>query len=304
MTLPVFYSPAYCAAAHAFDTTRKAAWVAEKISDLPGVDVLDPAAYTNVAYVESLLNLVHDSEYITALETGEPRHLAESQGFMWDPGLYTGVTASTSGVIAAVDAAIGNSRQFSGSLSSGLHHAKYATGDGFCSVNGLIVAAAHAVQTYQMGVTILDVDAHAGGGTDNLLRVHAQTAVGLDAVTHLDLTTKLFDSYSHLAPRMNDINIEDPFLDDDGYLSTLERLLEHLPTGENNLVLYNAGMDPHPEISSDALVMREHLVVDALQTNGVAGVFVLAGGYTHTLAPEALASLHATTVAAFATASR
>ncbi len=304
MTLPVFYSPAYCAAAYAFDTTRKAALVAEKLSRLPNVDVLDPAAYTNLAYVESLLNVVHDPEYITALQTGEPRHLAESQGFVWDPGLYTGVTASTSGIVAAVDAAIGHSRQFSGSLSSGLHHAKFGSGDGFCSVNGLIVAATHAVHTYQVNVTILDVDAHAGGGTDNLLRVHAHTALGLDAVTHLDLTTKSFDSYSHRAPRTNDINIEDPHLEDDGYLAALEGLLEHLPTGENNLVLYNAGMDPHPEISNDALITRERLVVDALNTNGVAGVFVLAGGYTHTLTPNALASLHATTVATFASASR
>ena len=189
-----------------------------------------------------------------------------------------------------------------------MHHAKFATGDGFCSVNALVVAAAHAVAAYGAEVTVLDVDAHAGGGTDELLRHHGDT-LGLARVRHLDLTTKPFDSYTHRAARPGDVNVEDPTLDgdDDRYLDAVDGLLAALPrvttqgsADRPHLVLHNAGMDPSPGISFDALAERERRVAAALVDRGLAGVFVLAGGYTWSATPEAVAAAHASTVRAFA----
>jgi acetoin utilization deacetylase AcuC-like enzyme len=313
MTLHVHYSPDYVAAAHAFDTTRKAAWVADAVRGMPGVTLVPPAAHWDGATVESAIRRVHDGAYVDALMTGEPRHLAESQGFTWDPGLWTAVRASTAGTLSAVDlvlgAAHGDGRapgpaagaRLSGSLSSGMHHAKHATGDGFCTVNGLVVAAAHAVARYDVGVTVLDVDAHAGGGTDELLRLHGRT-LRLDRVRHLDLTTKPYDSYAHLTPRTGDLNIEDVGLDgdDDAYLAAVDTLLAELPEGPGHLVLHNAGMDPSPGISFAALAERERRVAAALVTRGLAGVFVLAGGYTWSASRDEVAAAHASTVRAFA----
>ena len=318
MTLLVHYSSDYVAAAHAFDTTRKAAWVADAVRDMEGVRIVAPAARWDAAATEAAIRRVHDAGYVDALATGVPRHLAESQGFVWDPGLWTAVRASTAGVLSAVDAvlapvgagadrAAGGAR-LSGSLSSGMHHAKFATGDGFCSVNALVVAAAHAVATYGADVTVLDVDAHAGGGTDELLRHHGDT-LGLARVRHLDLTTKPFDSYMHRAARPGDVNVEDPTLDgdDDRYLDAVDGLLEALPrvTAQGSaerphLVLHNAGMDPSPGISFDALAERERRVAAALVGRGLAGVFVLAGGYTWSASPDEVAAAHASTVRAFA----
>lgn len=330
MTLLVHYSTDYVAAAHAFDTTRKAAWVADAVRGMEGVRIVAPAARWDAAATEAAIRRVHDAGYVDALATGVPRHLAESQGFVWDPGLWTAVRASTAGVLSAVDAvlapvgdgavagagraaggtaggAAGGAR-LSGSLSSGMHHAKFATGDGFCSVNALVVAAAHAVATYGADVTVLDVDAHAGGGTDELLRHHADT-LGLARVRHLDLTTKPFDSYTHRAARPGDVNVEDPTLDrdDDRYLDAVDGLLAALPrvTAQGSaerphLVLHNAGMDPSPGISFDALAERERRVAAALVGRGLAGVFVLAGGYTWSASPDEVAAAHASTVRAFA----
>lgn len=318
MTLLVHYSTDYVAAAHAFDTTRKAAWVADAVRGMEGVRIVAPAARWDAAATEAAIRRVHDAGYVDALATGVPRHLAESQGFVWDPGLWTAVRASTAGVLSAVDAvlapvgagadrAAGGAR-LSGSLSSGMHHAKFATGDGFCSVNALVVAAAHAVATYGADVTVLDVDAHAGGGTDELLRHHGDT-LGLARVRHLDLTTKPFDSYTHRAARAGDVNVEDPTLDgdDDRYLDAVDGLLEALPrvTAQGSaerphLVLHNAGMDPSPGISFDALAERERRVAAALVDRGLAGVFVLAGGYTWSASPDEVAAAHASTVRAFA----
>ena len=318
MTLLVHYSTDYVAAAHAFDTTRKAAWVADAVRDMAGVRIVAPAARWDEDATEVAIRRVHDAGYVDALATGVPRHLAESQGFVWDPGLWTAVRASTAGVLSAVDAvlapvgagadrAAGGAR-LSGSLSSGMHHAKFATGDGFCSVNALVVAAAHAVATYGADVTVLDVDAHAGGGTDELLRHHGDT-LGLARVRHLDLTTKPFDSYTHRAARAGDVNVEDPTLDgdDERYLDAVDGLLDVLPrvTAQGSaerphLVLHNAGMDPSPGISFDALAERERRVAAALVDRGLAGVFVLAGGYTWSASPDEVAAAHASTVRAFA----
>jgi acetoin utilization deacetylase AcuC-like enzyme len=308
--LAVHYSPAYVAAAHDFDTTRKAAWVADMVRDLPGVHIVAPAPHWDDAAVEAAIRRVHDGAYVDALATGEPRHLAESQGFTWDPGLWTAVRASTAGILSAVDVVLGAARdagdagdpsdagpRLSGSLSSGMHHAKFATGDGFCTVNGLVVAAAHAIEHHDVDVTVLDVDAHAGGGTDQLLRLH-----GLARVRHLDLTTKPFDSYLGGDPRPGDITIEDVALDgdDDAYLDAVDVLLDALPSGPRHLVLHNAGMDPSPGISFEALAERERRVAAALVTRELAGVFVLAGGYTWSASRDEVARAHASTVQAFA----
>ena len=314
MTLLVHYSTDYVAAAHAFDTTRKAAWVADAVRGIEGVNLVAPSARWDAGATEAAIWRVHDAGYVDALATGVPRHLAESQGFVWDPGLWTAVRSSTAGVLSAVDVvleravagagpAAGGAR-LSGSLSSGMHHAKFATGDGFCSVNGLVVAAAHAVAVYGADVTVLDVDAHAGGGTDELLRHHGDT-LGLARVRRLDLTTKPFDSYMHHAARPGDVNVEDPTLDgdDDRYLDAVDALLARLPDAaadRPHLVLHNAGMDPSPGISFDVLAERERRVAAALVGRGLAGVFVLAGGYTWSATPDEVAAAHASTVRAFA----
>jgi acetoin utilization deacetylase AcuC-like enzyme len=293
----VFYSDDYVAAAHEFDTTRKARWVAERVEGSPGIELTPP---TGLDTVEAAIRRVHDDHYVDALATGEPRPLAQSQGFTWDRGLWHGVRASTAGVLSAVDAALGGSGpRFAGSLSSGMHHARFAHGAGFCSVNALVVAAHHAIDQHDVDVTVLDLDAHAGGGTDELLRHHA-----LHRVRHLDLTIIPFDSYTHLTPRQDDINIEDPTLDDDGYLGAVDELLAQLPTGPGHLVLHNAGMDPYPMIGSATLARRERMVARALLERGLAGVFVLAGGYTWSASPDELAAAHADTVLAFADIAR
>lgn len=283
----VFYSPEYVAARYAFDTTRKAAWVADRIRD----DVAITAPDTTD--VEALIRRVHADHYVDALATGKPKVLAESQGFDWDAGLWTGIKASTAGMVRAVDDALTHDRP-SGSLSSGMHHAGFDYGSGFCSVNGLVVAAHHALRHYGVGVTILDLDAHAGGGTDDLLRANDMTDV-----QHLDLTVSAFDVYRGTRQH-GDYNFIMDSVDDWSYLTLVEFLLEQIPVTDDRLVIYNAGMDPYPQVSRKALADRERMVADHLRRNRVNVVFGLAGGYTWNQTPEEAADLHVHTVNAFA----
>ncbi|MBN1630181.1 MAG: hypothetical protein JW990_10485, partial [Thermoleophilia bacterium] len=160
----VYYSPEYVGAAYSFETTRKAKWIADSLTDSPigGLELVEPPPLTWAQVTQ-----VHDPEYVRAVRTGVPRHLAESQGFEWDPGLWPMVLSSNGGAVAACLDALENG--VSGSLSSGLHHARHASGAGFCTFNGLVIAAREALAAGAASVLVLDLDAHCGGGTASLI---------------------------------------------------------------------------------------------------------------------------------------
>jgi acetoin utilization deacetylase AcuC-like enzyme len=73
----IFYSPSYTIAVHSFETTRKSRWIAESLAREPvgGIELVAPEP-TSAA----TLSYVHDSEYVDAVRSGNPRELAESQG--------------------------------------------------------------------------------------------------------------------------------------------------------------------------------------------------------------------------------
>ena len=75
------------------------------------------------------LERIHDLEYVQAVLTGVPYDLASSQGLGWDEGLARAVSSSSGGVRDAALQAM-SCGGIAGSLSSGLHHARRAEGDG------------------------------------------------------------------------------------------------------------------------------------------------------------------------------
>ena len=172
MTVLVFYSPAYCGSLHAFDTTRKAGWIAESLVSvpIPGIELREPRPLTDAEVAE-----IHDPDYVRSVREGTPRELAESQGFKWDPELWPMVLSSNGGVVAAALEAIETG--CSGSLSSGLHHASRKHGAGFCTFNGLVIAARQALARGAQSVLILDLDAHCGGGTSRLIKEDRKSVV-------------------------------------------------------------------------------------------------------------------------------
>ena len=136
----VYYSPAYTAAGYEFDTTRKAAWVAEPLSESPiaCVELVEPAPLTS-----EKVSAIHDPGYVRAIRTGRPRGLAESNGFDWDRGLWPAALACNGGMVAAALFALKDG--VAGSLSSGLHRARGGSGSAFCTFNGLALAARAAL---------------------------------------------------------------------------------------------------------------------------------------------------------------
>jgi acetoin utilization deacetylase AcuC-like enzyme len=289
----VYYSDDYVRAGHAFDTTRKARWVADSLRDrpVPGVVIEAPAPLTLADILA-----VHDPAYVEAVRTGEPPSLAESSNLPWDPDLWSMVCASNGGAAAAAILAL-ETRGVAGSLSSGLHHAKRARGDGFCTFNGLAIAARRALDGGARGVLVIDLDAHCGGGTAALLS-------GDPRVHQLDIAVSAFDHYAGL-----DRFTLDVILDAADYLPTLRRRLAALDPAAFDLVVYNAGVDPFERcpiggrtgVTGELLAEREDTVFTWCMEQALPVAFVLAGGYVGSgFSEEELVDLHRLTIEAAA----
>lgn len=303
--MKVYFDSRYVGSAHSFDTTKKAALVAEASETMPGVTLKSPRAAT-----QRELAMIHDPRYVRAVLTGKGPNKS-SAGFPWDPGYAEAVAASTGGVVEAALTALREGA--SGSLSSGLHHADSGRGAGFCTFNGLALAAKIALGDRPKGekrrrwikprckkVLILDLDAHCGGGTFDIIKGDAR-------IWQIDISVCGFDGYEGYEgqdPERHHLHV---VREAEDYLPLLELELERAAEEEFDLVLYNAGMDPHEDcslgglsgITSDVIRLRERMVFDWARARGIPVAFVLAGGYTgYGMWEEKLTALHQMTVAA------
>src|SRR5258706_11051363 len=133
--ITAFYHPGFAApiGEHVMPM-RKFALVAEGLRSIRGVQLAEPAPAT-----EEDLRRVHTLEYINAVRTGSPRALAESQKFPWSSALFPSVCLTNGACLAAARQALHDG--VAAALASGFHHAHAGHGEGFCTFNGLVLAA-------------------------------------------------------------------------------------------------------------------------------------------------------------------
>ncbi len=283
------YAPEFHSTGVEFDTTTKSRLVAEALLAQGGWALVPPRPVD-----AGDLQIVHDVEYVQAVRAGTPLDLAESNSIGWDEALWESVTSSTGGVVDAALRAMGSGRT-TASLSSGLHHARAGSGRGFCTFNGLALAAVTARHAGAQRVLIIDLDAHCGGGTAAIID-------GVDGVEQVDVSTSSFDRY---APRP-DARLE--LADHTDYLQVVGRTLDEVPDPAGvDLVIYNAGMDVHeraggdPGFTTDLVRARERLVLGWADSFGLPLSFTLAGGYSgYGLDLAGVADLHLETFRAAA----
>ena len=267
--MQIYFDPGYCLSSQRFDTFRKACEVAKDLErrPVPGVVLRSPEKATR----DDLL-LAHDVEYVDAVATGEPFDLARSNTVGWDEGLFDATTWSTGGAITATLEAF-RSGSITGSLSSGLHHARAEAGSGYCTFNGLAIAAIRARLAGAARVLILDLDAHCGGGTASII-------AGREGIEQVDVSVNGFDRYRPT------LNAKQVMASADDYLEVVRGELDAIvdPAGVS-VMIYNAGMDPHENaggvagITSAMLEEREQMVFEWASRHGIPTAFVLAGGY-------------------------
>jgi acetoin utilization deacetylase AcuC-like enzyme len=285
MNLRLYHDPAFAAPIgdHVMPM-RKFALVAAELSRKSGFEICFPEPVS-----ESDLLRVHTSQYISAVKTGLPRELAESQKFPWSPALFSSVLLTNGGVLAAARTALDEG--VSGALASGFHHAFADHGEGFCTFNGLVVAlevlrAAGRIHS----AAILDLDLHYGNGTASLVKsrpwIKALSIYGsdyLDNVPYRDVSVRRHrDGKNHLSVPM-------PPSEDDG--ENLQRLLEqYLPWliegSRPDILLFQAGADPLRDdpyspldLDHRDLFLRDEKVFAFARAHGLPTAWMLAGGY-------------------------
>lgn len=127
-----------------------------------------PVAWSAVAAREASgaeLELVHDARFVEALET-----LRGKSGYL-DPDTYVSPRSieaarkAAGGLVATVDAMIDRTLPAVALLRPPGHHARPSRAMGFCLLNNVAIAAAHARKRGMNKVAIIDWDVHHGNGT-------------------------------------------------------------------------------------------------------------------------------------------
>jgi acetoin utilization deacetylase AcuC-like enzyme len=162
---------------------------------------------------------------------------------------------------------------------SGFHHACWDHGGGFCTFNGLMVAAL-ALQAERPGlrVGILDYDYHYGNGTDDIVR-----RVGCAGIVHVTAGERW--QFESQAP---------------DFITNIACDLQAMD--DCDIVLYQAGADPHIDdplggfLSTWQLWDRDRRVFEGLHERGIPVAWTLAGGYQQPL--DAVIDIHLNTMRA------
>jgi acetoin utilization deacetylase AcuC-like enzyme len=287
--IPAFYHPGFAAPiGNHLMPMRKFALVAEGLKSFPNVRLEEPAPVT-----EAELGLVHTPEYISAVRTGTPRALAESQKFPWSAALFPSVCLTNGACLAAARQALRNG--LAAALASGFHHAHADHGEGFCTFNGLVVAAdALKTRNELKTVAILDLDLHYGNGTASL----AATRPYLTALSIYGSDYQANVDYRDVSVRRhedgnNHFSVALPAGCDGRRLN--EILDQHLPTlltfSRPDLLLYQAGADPLREdpysplaLTHADLMERDRRVFVFAKEHAIPIAWMLAGGYTREIA--------------------
>lgn len=276
----IYWNEEYCAPKTDFETFQKSRYIAKVLP------VKDPSDVSGaLALAQNQITKYTDPEYLQAVVTGRPRGLAETNGFGWDDGVYRSVLNSTAGILCAVNDTIEDGHPSAGSLSSGLHHANAKRGTGFCTINSLAIAALYA-ESKGKSVAILDLDAHCGGGTSDMIQG--------TSIAQFDLSTSQFDNYPDEI--MNPYSWRYVMPRGDDYMKHVNIALDKLTTFGPEIVFYNAGVDIYPEIDADTVSTRDIQVAKRLFSLGTKVVIVTAGGYGDY---AEIARLHGKTFGAF-----
>ncbi|UIP06788.1 histone deacetylase [Erythrobacter sp. SDW2] len=187
---------------------------------------------------------------------------------------------------------------YAANSAAGSHHALHDTGAGYCVFNDLAVAANRLIaEGDARRVLVVDLDVHQGDGTASL------TAGREDIVTFSIHADKNFPVRK--ARSDHDVALPDG-TGDEAYLAALA---QHLPPlldrVRPDLVLYQAGVDPHGEdklgrlaLSDTGLEARDRYVVNQARSRGMPVASALGGGYGED--QRAVAARHARSMLAMA----
>lgn len=142
------------------------------------------------------------------------------------------------------------------SPTSGFHHADYSGTMGFCTFNGLMISAALLLKEFpKIRIGIIDLDAHYGNGTADLIK-----RFGFD-IKHYTMNDYMTESRNG---------------------RTFDKLCN---VEDRDMIFYQAGADPHMDdplggyLTTEEMKVRDKTVFEFAKHHNIPLVWNLAGGY-------------------------
>jgi len=224
------------------------------------------------------LQLVHTPDYIQAYCQGTLDPKAQRRiGLPWSPALVQRTCRAVGGFILTSQLALKHG--LACNTAGGTHHAFPDRGTGFCIFNDLAIAA-RVLQTLKLAqkILIVDLDVHQGDGTAWIFRDDPSV---FTFSMHCDINFP-----SHKPP--SDLDIPLPVgMEDQAYLQTLATYLPDLLSQvQPDLVLYDAGVDPHIHdalgklsLTDTGIFRRDMQVLSTCLAVGYPIACVIGGGY-------------------------
>ena len=252
--IPVFFAPAMVAESEGFSPS--AAKPAAVVDSWRGLGIpISIHAPPPVSMDE--LARAHDRVHVEEILAGRRRN-----GFGNTSLAVASSLPFTSGaMLAAAREAIRNGA-VAVAPCSGFHHAGYGQVEGFCTFNGLMVAALalHAAGEANR-VGILDFDQHYGNGTDDIIE-----RLNIDWIVH-HTEGREYRQPKDAAP----------------FLARIASIVEGMRGCD--VILYQAGADPHVNdplggwLTTAQLFERDRRTFEAARRIGIPIAWNLAGGY-------------------------
>jgi acetoin utilization deacetylase AcuC-like enzyme len=249
---------------------------------------------------------------------GKPNRYEPSRAVKPLSALFNGILAQVGGSYLACRAALRTGSGGAGFcyyLGGGMHHARYDCGAGFCLVNDIMIAAGKIQAEKRASlIWIVDVDAHKGCGTAELVRLERERGElgASEAAGASGRAPQIFNLSIHMArgwpldgetlktaapgraplvPADVEIPIESG--EESRYIPELEKglgRLEELSAGRRpDLAIVVDGADPYEHdglpssgllsLTLDQCVERDRLIFRFLAGRGIASAWIMAGGY-------------------------
>jgi acetoin utilization deacetylase AcuC-like enzyme len=224
------------------------------------------------------IELVHTAPYVQSYRDGsiDPKAMRRI-GLPWSPQLVHRTHIALGGTTLAARLAL--EFGLAGNAAGGTHHAFPAYGSGFCIFNDLAMAAKVLQQEGLVRrVLIVDLDVHQGDGTA--------------AIFQNEPNVFTFSMHCGInfpnTKQQSDLDVPLPEgMEDQEYLQTLAQYLpDLLATFRPDLVLYDAGVDPHISdrlgklaLTDQGLFCRDMQVLSTCVGAGYPVAYVIGGGY-------------------------
>lgn len=282
MDLPIIYHPDYVAPipeGHRFPMPKF-----RQLQQLLLTDgVATPAQFhTPELPPKNWIEFVHTPEYVQAYYDGTLDPKAQRRiGLPWSPALVNRTCTAVGGTILTAQLAL--KYGLACNTAGGTHHAFPSYGSGFCIFNDLAIAA-RVIQHLKLvkKILILDLDVHQGDGTAFIFQN--------------DSSVFTFSMHCEVnfpgTKQISDLDVPLPIgMDDDAYLQTLAKYLPDLLSQvQPDLILYDAGVDPHAgdrlgklSLTDTGIYRREMQVLTTCVSAGYPVASVIGGGYADDL---------------------